>query len=110
MQRDIEGHLLAIQPAVESTAVRLAESDRSLMTRYLTDYAQSHGEMIVRRWRELGEYLIRKYNDGYVQDDGNSPQEVGYPEGWLRRVLRSRPERFRLPEKAADVPESKLVD
>ena len=110
VQRDLEGTLLALQPAVEKTAVELYKSDAELMTRYLTDYSVSHAELVVKRWRELGEHLIQKYNDGYVQDERGRPHEQGYSEAWLRRVLSERPEQFRLQEKPADVPESKLVD
>ncbi len=66
------------------------------MTRYLTDYSVSHAELVIERWRELGEYLMMTYNDGYVRDEKGRPQEVGYPESWLRKVLSSRPEQFRL--------------
>jgi len=110
VQRDLEGTLLALQPAVEKTAVELYKSDPKLMTRYLTDYSVSHAEMVVKRWRELGEHLIQKHNDGYVQDERGRPHEQGYSEAWLRKVLSERPEQFRLQEKPADVPESKLVD
>jgi len=110
VQHDLEGTLLALQPAVEKTAVELYKSDPELMTRYLTDYSVSHAEMVVKRWRELGEHLIQKYNDGYVQDERGRPHEQGYSEAWLRKVLSERPEQFRLQEKPADVPESKLVD
>ncbi|MCK4657196.1 MAG: C69 family dipeptidase [candidate division Zixibacteria bacterium] len=99
VQGDLEGTFLALQPSVERTAIELAESNPELMTRYLTDYSVSHGEMVVRRWRELGEYLLTKYNDGYVKDEKGVPQEKGYPESWLEKVLRSRPDQFRLPVK-----------
>jgi len=102
VQRRLEGDLIALQPAVDQTP--------DLMTRYLTDYSVTHGNLVVKRWRELAEYLMRKYNDGYVQDENASPREVGYPEEWLREVLKSRPEQFKLPEKKPDVPESQLVD
>jgi dipeptidase len=110
VQHELEGHLLALQPAVEKTAVELYGSNPDLMTRYLTDYCVTHAELVVKRWRELGEHLIQKYNDGFVQDENGNPREQGYPESWLRRVLKERPDQFRLPEKPADVPESKLVD
>ncbi len=110
VQHELEEHLLALQPAVEKTAVELAKTNPELMTRYLTDYSVTHAELVVKRWRELGEYLIQKYNDGYVQDEDGRPQEQGYSEGWLRKVLKERPEQFRLKTKPADVPESKLVD
>ena len=110
VQKKLEGQFLALQPAIEKTAIELAQSDPELLRQYLTDYSISHAEMVVKRYRELGEYLITTYNDGYVQDDKGRPQEPGYPASWLREVLRSRPEQFKIPEKPSAVPESKLVD
>jgi hypothetical protein len=57
----------------------------------LCTYSLTHGELTVRHWRELAEYLIAKYNDGYV--NGRS---VGYPDEWLRRVIKENPQQFRL--------------
>ncbi|MEN6334720.1 MAG: C69 family dipeptidase [Phycisphaerales bacterium] len=91
VQSDIEGSLLALQPAVEATAVALYRDNPALMKRYLTDYTVSHGESTVRRWRQLAEQLLTKYNDGYINGRG-----VGYPEPWLRRVLKENPDQFRL--------------
>ncbi|MCG6963552.1 MAG: C69 family dipeptidase [Acidobacteria bacterium] len=98
VQRELEGTVLALQPAVERTALELSRSDPGLMVRYLTDYSVSHGEQVVRRWRELGEDLLTKYNDGYVKDEEGRPREVGYPEEWLKRVVRDKGEEYRLPK------------
>jgi dipeptidase len=94
-QKDIESNLLAIQPAVEKTAAELYKTNPKLATRYLTDYSNMHTELTVSRWRALFEHLVMKYNDGYVRSRGKSV-EVGYPEAWLREVVRSRPDRFRI--------------
>jgi dipeptidase len=102
VQKKLEGEMLALQPAVEKTAAELAGSDPALATRYLTDYSVMHAEQVVQRWKALGEYLIAKYNDGYVQDEKGRPREQGYPEAWLRQVLKERPDQFRVPEKAAE--------
>jgi len=110
VQKDIEGTFLTLQPVVEKTAVELAASDPNLLTRYLTDYSVTQAEKMVVRWKELGEYLIAKYNDGYVKDEKGEPQEKGYPETWSREVLKSRPDQFRLPTKKEKAPESKRTD
>ncbi|MDP8239107.1 MAG: C69 family dipeptidase [Candidatus Hatepunaea meridiana] len=110
VQKDIEGNLLALQPTVESIALKLAKSNPDILTRYLTDYSINHAEATVARWRELGEHLITKYNDGYIKDEDGRPQGKGYPKSWQREVLRARPDQFRLPKKEESVPESKLVD
>lgn len=109
VQKDIEGTFLALQPEVEKLAVNLTKSDPELAIRYLTNYSVTQGEMVVARWREMGEYLITKYNDGYVKDETGRPREEGYPESWLREVLKSRPDQFRL-EPKKNVPESKYAD
>jgi dipeptidase len=104
-QKEIESNLLALQPAVEKTAVELAGSDTNLAARYLTDYSVMHAEVTVIRWRALAEHLITKYNDGYIRSDQGKYPDVGYPEAWLRRVLRERPDEFRLPvEKPPEKP------
>jgi dipeptidase len=110
VQSDIEGTFLALQPAVEKTAMEISKSDPNLLARYLTHYSVTHAEKVVARWRELGEHLIVKYNDGYVKDEEGHPQEEGYPESWLREVVKSRPDQFLLPIKEDQAPESKLVD
>lgn len=107
---DLEGSFIALQPAVEKTAIELLKSDPKLATRYLTDYSVMHGEQVTKRWRELGETLVRKYNDGYVQDKPGDAQEKGYDEEWLRIVEKNRRGQFKVPEKKNDKPESKLVD
>lgn len=96
VQRDLEGTFLQLQPAVEKTAVSLYKSDPKLTTLYLTDYSIMHGEVVVSKWRELAEHLITKYNDGYVRDKKGRPIGKGYPESWLREVVKSRPDQFLL--------------
>ncbi len=98
VQAEIENHYLDLQPAVEKTAAALLEDDPELAQEYLTDYCVLHAEDVVRKWRDLGEHLVTRYNDGYIQDDDGRPHEVGYPESWLREVLKLRPDQFRLPQ------------
>jgi hypothetical protein len=93
--------MLTLQPVIEQAAVTLAESDPGLMRELLTQHSLAQAEQVVRRWRELGEALLTKYNDGYVADgDDEASVEVGYPESWLREVIRARPDQFRLDQAA----------
>jgi dipeptidase len=107
VQADLEGYLLELLPAVDQTAATLHADDPALCQRYLTDFSLAHAEDVVRQWRELGEHLLTKYNDGYVKDADGRPREQGYPEAWLRTVIQQRPDQFRLPEDdaALDEPE-----
>ena len=108
VQQKLEGDLFALQPVTEETAHKLYESDPDLMTRYLTDYSVRHAEDVVNKWRHLGEYLITKYNDGYVQDTSGKAMEKGYPEAWLREVLKSKPDAFKLKKWKEETTETEL--
>ncbi len=110
VQREMENHFFALQPAIEKTAKALAKTDPALMAKFLTDYSVTHGERVVKRWRELGEYLMTKYNDGYIRDKDNKVQEKGYPKEWIERVLKERPDQFKLKEQKEKALESELVD
>ena len=105
VQRELEDRFLAMQPVVEQAAVALADADPALMTEYLTQYSVGQADEVVRRWKELGEHLLTKYNDGYVAGDGEDSAERGYPQEWLNLVVSERPEQFRLAR-----PEENLTD
>lgn len=97
VQAALEGQFISLQPAIEKTAVDLYKKDPELLVQYLTNYSVTQGEMVVKRWIELGEFLLTKYNDGYVKNERGRPRGVGYPSEWLREVLKSKPEQFKLP-------------
>jgi len=105
VQRELENRFLAMQPVVEQAALALSDSDPALMTEYLTQYSVGLADEVVRRWKSLGEFLLTKYNDGYVATDGEESVERGYPQEWLGLVGEQRPEQFRLAR-----PEENLTD
>jgi dipeptidase len=102
VQKALEGQFLSLQPVIEKTALDLYKTDPKLMVQFLTNYSVSQGEMVVKRWIELGEHLMTKYNDGYVKDERGRPREMGYPSEWLKEVLKSKPEQFKLPDWGED--------
>jgi dipeptidase len=110
VQTELEGSLLSLQPSFEKTAVELAENNPELLTRYLTNYSITQGEMIVERWKRLGEHLITKYNDGYVQNEKGRPEEKGYPDDWIQRVIGTRPDQFKLETWGDAASQKELLD
>jgi len=110
VQKEIEGTFLALQPTIEKTALSLEKTDKKQMQRYLTNYSVTNAEMVVSRWRDLGEELMVKYNDGFVKDETGKPCEKGYPEDWLKKVIRDEPKKVHLKKKKEGAPGSKLID
>ena len=108
VQAALEGQFLSLQPVVEKTALELLERDPELLVQYLTNYSVSQGDQVVKRWIELGEYLLTKYNDGYVKDERGRPRGKGYPSEWLKEVLKSKPDQFKLPTWGEDKKDGRL--
>jgi dipeptidase len=92
-----ESALLKMQPVIEEAAVKLAATDESLMRAFLTNYSVSTGEAVFRRWQGLAESILTKHVDGYMKDEDGRPRAPGYSPDWLRKVVESRPEQFKLP-------------
>lgn len=109
VQQELERKFLALQPAIEKTATELHRTDSVLMVQYLTDYSVTHAEQVVKRWRDLANHLLTKFNDGYIKDERGRPQQVGYPSKWYRRVIDDRGDDFRLSGDSVTV-EPRLVD
>lgn len=57
---------------------------------------------------ELSPFFGIKYNDGYVKDENGRPRGVGYPSEWLREVLKSKPDQFKLPTWGEDEKDNRL--
>ena len=102
VQSELEESFIAMQPAVEKTALELFDKNLRLVQNYLTNYSVSSGEETVRRWRELAEHLLVKYNDGYVKNEEGRPESVGYPEEWLREVIKMKGDTYRVGKAESD--------
>ncbi|RPJ40308.1 MAG: hypothetical protein EHM19_13880, partial [Candidatus Latescibacterota bacterium] len=107
---ELEGDFLAVRPAIEKTALDLLRDDPALARRFLTEHSAAGAERVTARWRELAEHLVTKYNHGYVQREAGKPEEMGYPDAWLREVIRAEGDGVRLRPEDRDAPSWKLVD
>eukprot|EP00744_Colponema_vietnamica_P004270 GILI01006413.1.p1 GENE.GILI01006413.1~~GILI01006413.1.p1 ORF type:complete len:687 (+),score=216.12 GILI01006413.1:187-2247(+) len=96
-QSRLETRSLEMLKSVEASAQPLIEAGKTqdalaLITKACSDNA----EQIVADWWNLADYLIAKYNDGFV----NLPtiRSVGYPEWWAQLVGFDINPQFKTPE------------
>jgi dipeptidase len=108
VQTKLEGQFLSLQPIIEKTALELYKTDPKLLISFLTNYSVSQGEEVVKQWVKLGEFLLTKYNDGYVKDENGRPRGIGYPQEWLKKVIESKPDQFKILEWGEDKKEGGL--
>jgi len=77
----------------------LSAFDKTRRIESLTAYTVDCGNIVHQRWIELGEYLITKYNDGYIKDENGRPQEAGYPALWRNQIIKNKPEKYTIPDR-----------
>jgi len=82
---DFENTFLNLQPAVEARAQTLCKENPVACREYLTRYSNETAQRVVDDWWALADYLIVKYNDGYINLPGER-RGVGYPKEWLDAV------------------------
>ena len=90
-----EGQVMATQSAIDSAALSLYEQDPALAVEFLTKYCNENVETVRDAWWELLDFLVWKYNMGFVTENGRV-NTVSYPESWLRRVIElDEPDHFK---------------
>lgn len=98
VQKELEDGFHTMQPAIDKTALELYKKDPQLAVDYLHNYSTTQSEMTVDRWRELWEFLVMKYNDGYINDvnkaNGRRPASSYYPDWWLEKCIEDKPDGY----------------
>lgn len=98
VQQEIEDLEFGLQPAVEQVAQNLLETNPKMVEPFLSHYCVANAEAHIKKWWDLADRLITKYNDGYIQDEEGRAQEIGYPEQWLKREIDQQGKRLSLKE------------
>ena len=100
VQQEIEAEFLVQQPQEEKWAREVLLMDPTTARWNLTQYSKMAGELVFTRWQKLATGVFTKFNDGYIRgEDGSYPREGDpYPDAWLQRVVKERPEQFRVPK------------
>lgn len=106
VQRELEETFNRMQEKVEETAAGLLEKDKKAAVEFLTGYTDETARKTLDTWKELGTFLIVKYNDGVVKrmKDGvfernsiGQPVTVirpGYPKEFLEEYVKRTGDRY----------------
>lgn len=74
VRNEVEDNLIAQQPAVERTALSLLAKDETRGKAFLDEYTGRCAADMLARWKQLGEYLIVKFNDQTVKPEDDKGQ------------------------------------
>lgn len=94
VQGELENKFISQQDSIAEKALELEVEKRIEM---LSEYSNKRGELAHNEWLSLGEFLITKYNDGYIKNEKGRPEENGYPEKWHRKMINIDQEKFKIP-------------
>jgi len=109
-QQAFEDNFATNQPRVEAEALRLLKVDSLKAQEYLNNYTNDCATNTFKSWKELGTYLIVKYNDGVVKQekDGKFARGAynqalpvlrpGYSPETLREILKATGDRYKVPQ------------
>jgi dipeptidase len=104
VQRELEGKFMAEQSDVELKAVKLFGESPIQAREYLTKYSNAQADLVLARWKKLGEHLLWKYLDGNLHTDKGLKTRRGhprYPDEWYRRIVQEKGELIKIPEENA---------
>lgn len=108
VQNELENTYAYAQEGVESAAMKLYNENPEKAKEFLTDYTNMCAQTAVDRWKQLGEFLIVRYNDGVRKlvkngklvrpTTGNvAPLErPGYAEQFLKDVVKATGDRYKV--------------
>ena len=105
----LEQSYFRLQPEVERKAADLLTSDQARGVEYLTNYSVDKAQQMLERWKQLGWYLVVKYNDMAVKPEkdgkflttpeglGARVTRVGFPEKTKEMLIEQTGSRFEVP-------------
>ncbi|MCX6239401.1 MAG: C69 family dipeptidase [Bacteroidia bacterium] len=112
VQSQLENKFFSLTPVVDQAALTLWNNgEKELACQFLTEYSVNQVESSVKRWRDLGHYLLIKYKDGNVMIEKNgqfernesgkipvSPLHPAYPDWWYRKIIENNKDHFKAVE------------
>ena len=109
VQHDIENGYNEAQAGIDSVAAEFMKTDEAKAREFLTNYSNMAAKMYMDTWKQLGEYLVVKYNDMVVQRMdtthyvGHSISNEGYvnrpgiPADFAKEMVKLTGDRYKQP-------------
>lgn len=107
---ELQNSYSARQPEIEKKAGELYNAEaQGQVRKFLTDYSAECAQNMLNRWKELGEYLIVKYNDQTVKPEenghflrtpdnlGERPLRPGFDEQYKEIIIRETGDKYLVP-------------
>jgi dipeptidase len=109
VQSQLENKFFSFTPVVDQAALTLwNKGEKELACQFLTEYSVNQVETTVKKWRDLGHFLLIKYKDGNVmiEKNGNfernesgklpvSPLHPAYPDWYYRNIIEKNKAHFK---------------
>lgn len=86
-REELESKYASQQAKIEAQAKTLLSQDPARAKAYLTDYSAQCAKQMMNRWKQLGEYLIVKFNDQAIKPEKDGKYEMT-PDGLGKAVER----------------------
>lgn len=86
-REELENKYASQQAEIEAQAKTLLSQDPARAKAYLTDYSAQCAKQMMNRWKQLGEYLIVKFNDQSIKPEKDGKYEMT-PDGLGKAVER----------------------
>lgn len=110
VQNQLEDSYAQAQDSIEARAMELYKTSPAAARDFLSEYTATCANDAVKRWKELGEFLIVRYNDGAVKrvKDGkivepktghSAPLDrPGYSQEFLQKIVNTTGDRYKVKE------------
>ncbi len=111
VQSELEEKYITEVAAIDAAAQVLIETSEEMAREFITNYSVNMGEQTVKRYKELGQYLLVKYIDGNIKKEENgkflrtqygfppqTPHQPGYSEQWKEMVVKDTGKKLRMPK------------
>ena len=110
VQTELEERFINEVATIDAAALALNEVNPEMARELVTDYSVRMGDYTVKRYKELGQFLLVKYIDGNIKIEENgeflrsedgyplNPDQPGYSEQWKETVVKDAGKKLMMPK------------